>query len=144
MARKNNKVSIQARRRLFISSPLCLFFVFLLVITFGYNMVEYHNVIKEKEAKEEEYNKLQDESEYLKKEIIKLNDPDYLANFAREHYSYSKEGEIILQIEEEKTEEVKVTTNSKEYNMPVIMVGIVAGVLLIIYIIIKVIKRKKI
>lgn len=145
MARKNGKVSIQARRRIFVSSPICLFFVFLLVVTFCFYIVEYHNVLKEKEIKEEEYIKLQDESEYLKKEIIKLNNPDYLAKFAREHYSYSKEGEIILQIEEEEQkEEVKIVNNSKEYNVPLIMSIIIIGLILIIYLFIKVIKRKKI
>ena len=144
MARKNKKVSIQAKRRLIISRPICLFFVFLLVVTFGYNMVEYYNVMKEKEIKEEEFKQLQEKSDYLKKEIIKLNNPEYLARFAREHYSYSKEGEIILQLEKEETvEKVKTEISKKDTSVSFVLATIVVGIILLFYIIIRIIRRKK-
>lgn len=43
--------------------------------------------------------KLEDE-EVLKEEINKLQDPEYMARYAREKYLYSKKGEIIIKIEE--------------------------------------------
>ncbi len=43
--------------------------------------------------------KLVDE-EKLKDEINKLQDPEYMAKYAREKYLYSKNGEIIIKIEE--------------------------------------------
>ena len=44
-------------------------------------------------------NKLSEEEE-LKSEINKLQDPEYVARYAREKYLYSKDNEIILKIEE--------------------------------------------
>ena len=34
------------------------------------------------------------------KDIKKLNDPDYITKYVREKYLYSKDGEIILRIDE--------------------------------------------
>ena len=43
--------------------------------------------------------KLEDE-ENLKDEINKLQDPEYMARYAREKYLYSKKNEIIIKIED--------------------------------------------
>jgi len=43
--------------------------------------------------------KLNDEEE-LNDEINKLQDPEYMAKYAREKYLYSKKGEIIIKIED--------------------------------------------
>lgn len=40
------------------------------------------------------------EEEELKTEINKLQDPEYVARYAREKYLYSKDDEIIIKIEE--------------------------------------------
>jgi cell division protein FtsB len=40
------------------------------------------------------------EEENLKEEINRLQDPEYMAKYAREKYLYSKNGEIIIKIEE--------------------------------------------
>ena len=37
---------------------------------------------------------------FLKNEINKLQDPEYMARYAREKYLYSKNNEIIIKIEE--------------------------------------------
>ena len=49
---------------------------------------------------EEEQISLTDREEELEADIKRLSDPEYIARFAREKYFYSKEGEIILRIEE--------------------------------------------
>lgn len=41
-----------------------------------------------------------EEEEILKEEITRLQDPEYMAKYAREKYLYSKDNEIILKIEE--------------------------------------------
>ena len=41
-----------------------------------------------------------EEEENLKEEITRLQDPEYMAKYAREKYLYSKDNEIILKIEE--------------------------------------------
>lgn len=40
------------------------------------------------------------EEEKLKDEINKLQDPEYMADYAREKYLYSKKDEIVIKIEE--------------------------------------------
>lgn len=49
-----------------------------------------------------QYNKLLGEEETLKSEVNKLQDPDYVAKFAREKYYYSKNGEFIIKMPENK------------------------------------------
>ncbi|MGM9878330.1 MAG: septum formation initiator family protein [Bacilli bacterium] len=46
------------------------------------------------------YNDKLHEEEVLNDEISKLEDPEYLAKYAREKYLYSKKDEIIIKIEE--------------------------------------------
>lgn len=48
----------------------------------------------------EEYNEKLEEEEELKSEISKLQDPEYMAKYAREKYLYSGKDEIIIKIEE--------------------------------------------
>ena len=46
------------------------------------------------------YNVKLDDEEELKEEINKLQDPEYMAKYAREKYLYSKKDEIIIKIED--------------------------------------------
>ena len=46
------------------------------------------------------YNEKLAEEENLKDEINRLQDHEYMAKYAREKYLYSKNGEIIIKIEE--------------------------------------------
>ena len=41
---------------------------------------------------------LEEQEEILKTDIQKLEDPEYVAKYAREKYLYSKEGELIIRI----------------------------------------------
>jgi len=50
------------------------------------------------------YENLLDEEEVLSSNVKKLQDPNYIARFAREKYLYSKDGEIIIKIIDKKTE----------------------------------------
>ncbi len=46
------------------------------------------------------YNEKLEDEENLKDEINKLQDPEYMAKYAREKYLYSKKDEIIIKIED--------------------------------------------
>jgi len=50
---------------------------------------------------QEEYKELQEEQVVLEQEAAKLQDPEYVLRYAREKYGYSKEGELIIRIQEE-------------------------------------------
>jgi len=45
-----------------------------------------------------EYNSLMEEEKQLKSDVNKLQDPEYVARYAREKYLYTKDGELIIRI----------------------------------------------
>ena len=55
----------------------------------------------------EEYKELQEAESSLESEVTKLQDPEYIARYAREKFLYSKEGEIILRIPDIKDVDVE-------------------------------------
>lgn len=75
-----------------------------LISFFGYKMSYYWPRIfanySEKKELENKYTELLAEEETLSGDILKLQDPNYIARFAREKYLYSKNGEIIIRIVE--------------------------------------------
>lgn len=79
------------------------YFIYI-ALTGTYNFV---GLKKETNYLEDELNKLRLEEKKLKNEIIKLNDPEYIASYARQHYQYSKEGELIIRINEVVEEDIK-------------------------------------
>lgn len=95
------KINKFAKRRV-----LVLFVVFaLLTVYMSYTVVTYWKQIlsnvNEKEKLESEYAKLLEEQEVLQTDVVKLQDPEYVAKYAREKYLYSKDGELIIKIIEE-------------------------------------------
>ena len=60
-------------------------------------------LINKKETKEleKQYDKLLTDEKELEGNVIKLQDPDYVARYAREKYLYTKDGELIIKIIEE-------------------------------------------
>ena len=101
MARRITKAS---KRRLTIFGTLSLIAIIYFVFSLFYNIYTIYDLNQEKNKLEKNYVTLQEQAEDLKIDIEKLNDPDYLANYARENYLYSKEGEYVLQLKEEKEE----------------------------------------
>ena len=68
-----------------------------------------------------EYNKLYEElleeEASLNSEVVKLQDPEYVARYAREKFMYTKDGELILKIVDGKiltTEDVVEEPTNKE------------------------------
>ena len=92
------KVTKKDRRRITL---LIIIFIPLLTV-FVSNMFSYwsqiYNNIKEREELESLYREILEEEETLKTEIVKLQDDEYVARYAREKYLYSKDGEIIIKI----------------------------------------------
>lgn len=88
--------------------------IFLFFITFGsvtlylsYNF--FSNVDKimmikeEKQSLSDKLVGLQNEEDELNSDIKKLEDPEYVARYAREKYMYSKDGELIIRIPDDKS-----------------------------------------
>lgn len=92
---KKNKKSIKRMMFLGVSS---LAIIIGTTYTIGKYWIEIYDKYKEKKELKQELTALKEKEEELKVDASKLQDPDYIARYAREKYSYSKDGEIILRI----------------------------------------------
>lgn len=98
----NNKIKKKKlRTRLILFMPCCIFVIAAVGLLIGNYWVQIAEKYKEKEALQSKMLSLREKEEELKVDVEKLENPDYVARYAREKYMYSKEGEIILRIPEE-------------------------------------------
>ena len=129
------KVSKKSKRRLLIFGILSIvsivyFFVTLFVYT--YNFIS----LKSEEANlKNQLVSLQDKKADLKVEIQKLNDPEYVARYAKENYLYSEDGEYVLKIDNSTPTVSEVSNNNYYY--------LIGGVVLILCIILVLSRKKK-
>ena len=100
MTKKKKKRTSKRKIRI-----LFAFLVFMgITSVLGYNL--YSNVsgirklMLEKKELSEKIFKLQEEKEELETDIKKLEDNDYIAKYVREKYFYSKDGELILRMDD--------------------------------------------
>ncbi len=100
MAKNNTKM--KARRRMLFLGLTSIAIIFVMTFTIGRYWIEIFDKYQEKKMLEEELLSLKEKAEELRVDANKLQNPDYVARYAREKYLYSKEGEFILQIPEEK------------------------------------------
>ena len=99
MARK--KKANKTKRRLVVIVPICLIVLGTIFVAIGSYWVKIVNKYQEKKQLENDIVALKEKEEQLKVDVDRLEDPDYVARFAREKYMYSKDGEIILRLPEE-------------------------------------------
>ena len=97
MAKRKKKV----RTRFFLLGFTSLFIICALTFTIGKYWIEIFDKYKEKKILESELTTLKEKEEELKVDANKLQNPEYIARYAREKYQYSKDGEYILKIPEE-------------------------------------------
>lgn len=97
---KRKKYTVKTKSRMVV----VFFFFIAIIFTFGYTL--FFNVCQIVELKlklydlKEEKVVLEDEEKVIQSDIKRLQDPEYIARYAREKYFYSKEGEIILRIDD--------------------------------------------
>lgn len=75
--------------------------IIVMTLSIGKYWVEIFNKYQEKKELDNELVSLKEKEEQLRVDAGKLQDPDYVARYAREKYLYSKDGEFILQIPDE-------------------------------------------
>ena len=100
MANKKKSKTKKRRRILFLGFT-SIVIIFAMTFTIGKYWVEIFEKYQEKKELEEELTSLKEKEEELKVDANKLQNPDYIARYAREKYLYSKDGEYILKIPEE-------------------------------------------
>ncbi len=99
VALKNREKKKMKRRILFLGFSSVLVIV-ATTFTIGQYWVEIYDKYQEKKDLESELIALKEKEDKLQLDASKLQDPDYIARYAREKYLYSKEGEFILKIPE--------------------------------------------
>ena len=99
MAKNRNKA--KSRRRMLLLGLISFAIIFTTTFTIGKYWIEIFEKYKEKRKLEAELTALKEKEEELKVDANKLQNPEYVARYAREKYLYSKDGEYILQIPEE-------------------------------------------
>lgn len=94
---KKNKNKKKLKRMLFLGvSSIAI--IIGTTYTIGKYWVEIYDKYQEKKELKKKLVTLKEKEDELKVDASKLQDPDYIARYAREKYSYSKDGEIILRI----------------------------------------------
>lgn len=97
MARKRRKTKKSVKRLLFLGLASVAIIIGT-TYTIGKYWVEIYGKYQEKKKLKNKLVALKEKEDELQVDADKLQDPDYIARYAREKYSYSKDGEIILRI----------------------------------------------
>lgn len=134
------RISKASKRRLGFFGPICLIAIFYAIFLLLYNGYTIYELSIKKNNLENKLLELQKESEDLKTDIEKLNDEKYLANYAREHYLYSKDGEYIIHIEDDL--DTSISNIDTEINKNYIIIGLSIVMFLIIVYILRKDKKK--
>lgn len=87
-------------RRMLLLGVGSIAIIITMIFTIGKYWVEIFDKYKEKQELEQKLAELQAEEKALQLDADKLQDPDYVARYAREKYLYSKDGEFIIKIPE--------------------------------------------
>ena len=98
MANKKKTVKMKRTRRMLLLGLGSIAIIITMTLTIGKYWVDIFDKYKEKQELEEKLAELQAQEKELKLDANKLQDPDYIARYAREKYSYSKDGEFIIKI----------------------------------------------
>lgn len=97
MAKKRRKVKTNFKRA-FLITVFCLVINFFVITYIGGTFKNVIELNKEQKELSGTLVSLKEEEETLKSEVNKLQDPDYIAKYAREKFMYSGEGEYIIRI----------------------------------------------
>ena len=99
------KKKYRAKKRLLGLARLFLVLLGYLVASVFKDWVTIFKNKNEKIALTNKYDALLEDETKLKSELNKLQDPEYVTRYIREKYLYSKDGEIIIRIPSENSEE---------------------------------------
>ena len=142
MGKKTKKITKQSKRRLVILGPvsiIAVLVIFYTAISSTYKQLtlkEYENDLKL------ELESLEEKEVELRNEVSKLQEPEYLARYARETYLYTKDGEYVIKMDFKKKVPNKSESFFEKY-MYYIIASIILVFILLIIIIRNIFKSKK-
>ena len=117
MAKEKEKLKSESVKSLFIFAIL---FILILIGTVFNDWTTIKENVKETEELNAKYQTLLEEEASLNSEVIKLQDPEYVARYAREKYMYTKNGEKILKIVDGKVLPSSDESVENEIEVPVV------------------------
>lgn len=132
---KTRRISKRRKRRILVLGTISIivFACFLFnVFTYSYKIIKLTSEQNKLEARLDELKTIKENKE---NEIEKLNDPEYVAKFAREKYGYSRDGELVIVDTTEKAEELLRDIQKETLIYKYILVGSAVGFILLIAII---------
>lgn len=135
---KKSRVTKASKKRLLVFGTISVFIICYFIFTIGLYLYNISSLNIKKDNLNNNLTELKREEKILTTEIEKLQDPDYIAKYAREHYSYSKNGEYIIKITDEEKEQ-----EQKEFEININYKYVVFGSLLFLLLIIIILKKKK-
>ena len=89
------------QRRMLLFGVSSFIIIIATTFTIGRYWVEIYDKYQESKYLETKLVDLKDKELELRLDAERLQDPDYIARYAREKYLYSKDGEFIIKIPEE-------------------------------------------
>lgn len=95
------------KKRVMVFGGLLLAIIVVLLLMVFAQIKSNNEASNERQAKEEEYQKLQDKEIELKEQLNNLNDPSYIEKVARDEYYLSNDGEIIFKLPEDQPDQKK-------------------------------------
>lgn len=87
------------KKRLFLISFIIIGLLSFLVATVYKDFMTVMDNKNQASILKSEYEQLLDEEKSLSSEVTKMQDPDYLARYAKEKFLYSKDDEVIIRID---------------------------------------------
>lgn len=99
------RVTKASKRRLLLFGSISVIMIAYFFVSMSTYIIDIYNLKKEEQSLQKELVDLQADEKNLNTQIEMLKDVDYLARYARENYLYSKDGEIVLKIQENNEEE---------------------------------------
>lgn len=86
------------KMRLCLYATTFVLLVGLMILSCFNTWQKIYNNKKEKERLESVYTSLLNDEANLEDDVKKLQDPEYVAKYAREKYLYTKEGEYVIDL----------------------------------------------
>lgn len=86
------------RLRFFVYCSIIVAIGVVTFLTCAGDWIKIHNTKTEINDLKEKYEKLLSDEDKLNEDVIKLQDSEYAAKYAREKYLYTKDGELIIDL----------------------------------------------
>lgn len=140
---KKKRMSKTSKRRLALFGTLSIIVILYFIFSLGYSAYKIYSLKFEEQKLTRKLNELNKEEKTLTTDIEKLQDPEYLAKYAREAFSYSKKDEIIIQKYKDETKKEEELPKFSINDKYIISSCIIIFIIIILYILIKAYKHRK-